>query len=156
MPAIANELQQALVVAIGDTELLTSFDFCPDLTHFESIEGHLSFEDLPEERAICKHIHLLIVLALLEKFGSHIARCASKLHGSSTQISLENISELSYWFIRSKNERTYNESCEAKVANLNVLVVVNENILTFDIAMNDSQVVHVKVDAGTVKSNFDT
>lgn len=123
MPAIANKLQQALVVAIGDTKLLTSFDFCPDLTHFESIEGHLSFEDLPEERAICKHIYLLIVLALLEKFGGHIARCASKLHGSSTQIS--------------------NESCEAKVANLNVVVVVNENILTFDIAMNDSQVVHV-------------
>ena len=94
MPAIANKLQQALVVAIGDTELLTSFDFCPDLTHFESIEGHLSFEDLPEERAICKHIHLLIVLALLEKFRGHIARCASKLHSSSTQISLENISEL--------------------------------------------------------------
>ena len=51
---------------------------------------------------------------------------------------------------------TYNEACEAKITDLHIAVVVNEDIVTFDIAMHDAEIVHVEVDAGAVKSDLDT
>lgn len=92
MPAFANKLQKALIVAIRDAKLLAALYLASNLSSFEPIKGHLTLECLPEERSECEHVHLLIVLALLEELGGHVAWCACELHRSGTQVSLTNIS----------------------------------------------------------------
>ena len=49
---------------------------------------------------------------------------------------------------------TYDESCEAKVANFDIVVGVDEHVVTLDVTMNDAKIVHVKIYAGTVEDNL--
>lgn len=92
MPAFGNKLQKTLIVAISDAKLLAALYLASNLSCFEPIKGHLTLECLPEERSECEHVHLLIVLALLEELRGHVAWCACELHRSGTQVSLTNIS----------------------------------------------------------------
>jgi len=49
---------------------------------------------------------------------------------------------------------TYEELGEAKVANFDCTVVVDEHIVTFNVSVDNAQVVHVQVDSGAVQGNF--
>ena len=51
---------------------------------------------------------------------------------------------------------TYDEPCEAKVANFDIEVIVDEDVVTLDVAVHDSQVVHVQVHSGAVERDFDS
>ena len=46
--AIVYELQKALVKSIVCSELLSGFDFLSDLTMFEAVERHFTFEQFPK------------------------------------------------------------------------------------------------------------
>ena len=49
---------------------------------------------------------------------------------------------------------TYDELGEAKITNFHLEVGVDQNIMTFDVAMHDSQIMHIEEDSGAVKGNF--
>ena len=51
---------------------------------------------------------------------------------------------------------TYNEPCKAKVTDLHIAIVVDKHVVTFNVAMDDAEIVHVEVDASTVKSDLYT
>ena len=134
-------------MAIVYSELLPAFHLGPDLSRFKSIEWHFALNCLPEKRAECKHINFLVILPLLEQLWCHVARSSRKLHRPSAEVSLEQM-------VNFKSlTGTYNESGEAEVAHLDVIVIVDEHIVTLDIPMHDAQVVHVEINSCAVKGN---
>lgn len=84
----------------------------------EAVVGDLALEQFPEERAKGEDIDLLVVLALLEQLGSHVAGRPCELHGTCAQVS--------------------DETGEAKIADLDVEVVVDENVVTLDVSVHDA------------------
>ena len=51
---------------------------------------------------------------------------------------------------------TYDEPCKAKVANFDIEVIVDEHIVTFDVTVHNSQVVHVQVHSCAIERDFDS
>ena len=51
---------------------------------------------------------------------------------------------------------TYNKASKAEIADLDVEVCVDEHIVTLDVAMHDSKVVHVEVHTGAIQGNLDS
>ena len=50
--------------------------------------------------------------------------------------------------------KTYNKASKAEVADLHVEICVYEHIVTLDIAMHDSKVVHVEVHTSAIQGNL--
>ena len=134
-------------MAVVYTELLPAFHLGSDLTRFKSIEWYFALNCLPEQRAEGKYIDFLVILPLLEQLWCHVARSARKLHRPSAEVSLEQIVNFK------SPSGTYNESGEAEVAHLDVVVIVDEHIVTLNIPMHDAEVVHVEINSCTVKGN---
>ena len=49
---------------------------------------------------------------------------------------------------------TYNKLRKAKVAHLDVVVCIDQHIVTLDVAMDNAKLVHVKEHSSTVECNF--
>jgi hypothetical protein len=52
------------------------------------------------------------------------------------------------------SESTYLEFSKTKVANFDCEIFADKNVVTFDVAMNNTQGVHILEDASSVKGNL--
>jgi len=134
MPTLVDELQKTLVVPVVGAQLLSALYFSTNLARLEAIEGDSALHGFPQESAEGEHVHLLVVLSLLKEFGSHVARSSRELHRSRSQIG--------------------NKPGKAKVTHFDIEVGVDEHVVTLNVAMHDSQIVHVEVNSGAVQGDL--
>lgn len=80
-------------------------------------------------------------MSFLEEFWGHVCWGACILHRTFANISLSKNKIIKN--VTNFTPYTYREFSEAKIADLDVEVAVNEHIVTLDVPMDDSEVVHV-------------
>lgn len=74
--AILDQLSYSRICIVGYLEALAFFNFIPDITHIQAIEGHFTSNQLPKKGSISIGIYFLIIESFLEKLGCHVSGCA--------------------------------------------------------------------------------
>ena len=127
-------------------ERLSRFNSCSNVSWVKSIVWDFAPNELPQHCSKCKDIHTFIVLSLLEKLRSHVNRCSSKLHWTFSDISLKKKFIIWSWY-------TYFESCESKVADFNLKILVDENVLALNVTVHNAESMHVVENLGCLETN---
>ena len=79
-----------MVLPVVSAQRLSGLHLGADLARLVAVVGHLALDKFPEQRAVGEHVDLLVVLALLEQLGRHIARRTRELHRTRSQVGLQN------------------------------------------------------------------
>lgn len=115
--AVIYDLTEARIRSIRNAEVFSFDDLAADVGCFEAVVGNLAEETLEEECPERKNVNFFVVLALLEKLGCHVGRRAGILELALAQVGLE--------------------SCQAKIAHFDVEILVDEDVVTFNVPVHD-------------------